>query len=46
MEAYSKAYPFDDIVAVSARKRKEFDTLLDVLVRHLPEQEALYPREY
>lgn len=43
--AYSKAYNFEDIVAVSARKKKEFDTLLDALEKHLPEQAAFYPKE-
>ena len=46
IDTYRKAYDFSDIVAVSARKRKEFETLLDVLEKYLPEQEALYPREY
>ena len=45
MDAYQKAYPFADIVSVSARKRKEFETLLEVLEKHLPEQEAFYPKE-
>lgn len=45
IDTYQKAYPFEDIVAVSARKRKEFETLLDVLEKHLPEQPALYPKE-
>ncbi len=43
--AYSKACNFEDIVAVSARKKKEFDTLLDALEKHLPEQAAFYPKE-
>ena len=45
IDVYQKAYPFEDIVAVSARKRKEFETLLDVLEKHLPEQQAFYPKE-
>lgn len=46
IDAYRKAYPFKEIVAVSARKRKEFDTLLDAIEKYLPEQEALYPKEF
>lgn len=46
IDKYSKAYDFKDIVAVSARKRKEFDTLLNNLEKHLPVQPALYPKEY
>lgn len=46
IDKYSKAYPFSEIVAVSARKRKEFDTLLDALEKYLPEQQALYPKAY
>ena len=45
MDTYQKAYPFSDIVSVSARKRKEFETLLDVLEKHLPVQPAFYPKE-
>ena len=44
--AYSKAYPFSEVVAVSARKKKEFDTLLDAIEKYLPEQQALYPKEF
>lgn len=43
--AYSKAYPFDEIVAVSARKRREFDVMLDAVEKFLPEQPSLYPKE-
>ncbi|MBQ9396579.1 MAG: GTPase Era [Proteobacteria bacterium] len=46
IDAYRKAYPFQEIVAVSARKRKEFDTLLDAIEKYLPEQDALYPKEF
>ena len=46
MEAYSKAFAFKEIVAVSARKRREFDTLLDAIVKYLPEQPALFPKAY
>ena len=42
---YSQAYPFTDIVAVSAKKHRELETLLDCVVKNLPEQEALYPEE-
>ena len=45
IDTYQKAYPFSDIVSVSARKRKEFETLLDVLEKYLPEQPAFYPKE-
>lgn len=46
MDAYAKAYPFKEIVAVSARKRKEFEALLDSVVKYLPVQEALFPKAY
>ncbi len=42
---YSQAYDFKEIVAVSARKRRELDTLLDCVAKYLPEQPALYPEE-
>ncbi len=46
IDAYSKAYPFSEIVAVSARKKKEFPTLLDAIEKYLPVQDALYPKEF
>ncbi len=46
ISAYSNAYPFDEVVAVSARKKKEFDTLLDALEKYLPAQPAFYSKEY
>ena len=45
IDAYSKAYPFSEIVAVSARKKKEFPTLLDANEKYLPVQDALYPKD-
>ncbi len=42
---YSEAYPFKDIVAVSARKKRELNTLLDCISKLLPEQVALYPED-
>lgn len=42
---YSQAYDFKEIVAVSARKRRELDTLLECIAKYLPEQPALYPEE-
>ena len=45
IDAYRKAYDFKEIVAVSARKRKEFDVMLDAVEKYLPEQPALYPKD-
>lgn len=42
---YSEAYPFTDIVAISARKKRELDTLLNCIAKNLPEQQALYPED-
>lgn len=46
MAAYQKAYAFQDIIPVSARKRRELEPLMDAIVKHLPEQQALYPQDY
>lgn len=46
IDAYSKAYAFAEIVAVSARKKQEFGVLLGALEKYLPEQPALYPDAY
>ena len=46
IDAYSKAFSFAEIVAVSARKRKELDTMLDAIEKYLPEQPAFYPKEF
>lgn len=42
---YSEAYPFTDIVAISARKKRELDTLLNCIAKNLPEQQALYAED-
>jgi GTP-binding protein Era len=39
----SKLYDFADIVPVSAVSGHQVDTLVDVIVRHLPESPPLYP---
>ncbi|MEK7777569.1 MAG: GTPase Era, partial [Chloroflexota bacterium] len=42
MEAYARLYPFLEIVPISAQKPDGVDTLLDLIVRHLPEGEPLF----
>lgn len=42
---YSQAYPFTDIVAVSAKKHRELETLLSCVAKNLPEQLPLYPED-
>ena len=45
MEAYAECHPFVEIVPVSAMKESGLELLADLLGRHLPEQEALFPPE-
>ncbi|MDO8750407.1 MAG: GTPase Era [Dehalococcoidia bacterium] len=42
MEAYARLYPFLEIVPISAVQQDGVDTLLDLIVRHLPEGEPLF----
>lgn len=43
MEAYSQLYPFLDLVPVSATQRDGVDLLLQLIVKHLPPGEPLFP---
>ena len=43
MEQYAHLYPYLEIVPISAEQQDGVDTLLDVIVRHLPEGEPLFP---
>lgn len=38
--------PWKEIIPVSAKKNFQIDTLLSLLIRHLPEGPELYPKEY
>ncbi|MSQ22774.1 MAG: GTPase Era [Dehalococcoidia bacterium] len=42
MEAYARLYPFLEIVPISAVQPDGVDTLLNLIVRHLPEGEPLF----
>ncbi len=42
IESYSKEYEFAEIVPVSALRGEAVDNLLDQIVKHLPEGEALF----
>jgi GTP-binding protein Era len=46
IEQWSRLARFEDIVPVSALTGENEDALLQALLRHLPEGEALYPAEY
>jgi GTPase len=46
LDQYSKAYPFAELVPVSAVDGTNVDTLEGLLLRYLPEGEPLYPPEY
>ncbi|MEX2599966.1 MAG: GTPase Era [Dehalococcoidia bacterium] len=45
MQQYSEAHPFLEIVPVSGLEEDGVPLLLEALVRHLPEQEAIFPPE-
>lgn len=45
IEHYSKLYEFKEIVPISALKLINTDRLLDVIIKHLPEGEPLYPED-
>ena len=45
MERYVESHPFLDVVPVSALEEDGLDVLLEQVVRHLPEQEAIFPPE-
>jgi len=42
---YSKEYDFKEIVPVSALKGDAIDNLLDQIVRHLPENDRIFPED-
>lgn len=46
IDAYAKAFPFKEIVGISAKKRREFQTLLDALAKYLPVGQAFFPKAY
>ena len=46
IEAASRAFPFVEIVPVSALDGTNVDRLEQVLLQHLPEGEPLYPKDY
>ncbi len=45
ISAYSKLYPFCDIVPLSARTKSNMDELVSVIKEHLPEGPAYYPED-
>jgi GTP-binding protein Era len=46
LDHYSKAYPFVELVPISALDGTNVDTLEGLFLRYLPEGEPLYPPEY
>jgi GTP-binding protein Era len=46
LDQYSKAYPFAELVPLSAVDGTNVDTLEGLFVRYLPDGEPLYPPEY
>jgi GTP-binding protein Era len=46
IDAWSRVARFDDIVPVAALTGENTDALVETLLRHLPEGEALYPEDY
>jgi len=46
IDAYQKAYPFQDIVPISALKRDGVDLLLGIIIKNLPENPPYYPEDY
>lgn len=46
LDHYSKAYPFAELVPLSAVDGTNVDTLEGVFIRYLPDGEPLYPPEY
>lgn len=45
LQAYADAYPFREIVPVSALEKDGIELLLEMTAAHLPEQEAIFPPE-
>ena len=45
LQAYADAYPFREIVPVSALEKDGVELLLEQTAAHLPEQEAIFPPE-
>lgn len=43
IEAYSKLYPFKEIIPLSALKTNGIDVLLEMVVKYIPEGPKLYP---
>jgi GTP-binding protein Era len=46
LDQYSKAYPFAELVPLSAVDGTNVDTLEGLFIRYLPDGEPLYPPEY
>lgn len=46
IKAFSEAYPFDEIIPVSALKEKNLDDLKETIVKYIPEGNAFYPEDY
>jgi GTP-binding protein Era len=46
LDHYSKAYPFVELVPLSAVEGTNVDTLEGLFIRYLPDGEPLYPPEY
>src|SRR5262245_5058831 len=46
LDQYSRAYPFVELVPLSAVDGTNVDTLESLFLKHLPEGEPLYPPEY
>lgn len=45
IDGYSKAYPFKEIVPVSALKEKNLDRLTECIFKHLPDGEPAFPED-
>ncbi len=44
-EAYMQKHPFEEIIPISALKRRNLDTLLRIMVDYMPEGPPLYPKD-
>ncbi len=45
LEAYNSLMEFAEVLPISALKEKNLDMLLEVLLKYLPEQPAIYPED-
>ena len=46
IKGFSEAYPFDEIIPVSALKEENLDDLKETIVKYIPEGNAFYPEDY